>query len=317
MHQEKQKPEMLVLDGCEDDAFLHKYSAPSLQSTRPPTPASAAGLSTRPPTPASSAVSPTSRSSVTEMQPPSRRSSLRKLQLASLLHSSSGTTLPKAPDVVAPASSLLRPPLGLETFYMPPPGLDRTSCVVSQIPHACVQEVAEQSSDMQMFVESRNMELPFSVTTSSVNGIATSQILWRISNPQSKFKSSCGCAMVSQSFNAGGLSDLRLLFAPGRQWTAEQAQKHKGKKNYWKFDKDRNRLAELLPSNGSLQLKFGGETCATEEVQLYFCVGSMQLGPYSASPWTCTSQAYELPSDWRKEVTASGIIVVGLEIVDR
>lgn len=161
------------------------------------------------------------------------------------------------------------------------------------------------------------MDVPFSVTTSSVNGIAISQILWRISNPHSRFKSSCGCAMVSQSFNAGGLSDLRLIFAPGRQWTADQAQKHKGKKKHYKFEMDSKRSAESLPSNGSLQLKFGGETCATEEVQLYFSVGSMRLGPYLASPWKCTSEVFEPPSDWRKEVTASGMLVVGLEIVDR
>lgn len=115
--------------------------------------------------------------------------------------------------------------------------------------------------------------------------------------------------MVSQSFNAGGLSGLRLMFTPGGQWAAEQAQKHKGKK-------DRKRLAESLPLNGSLQLKFGGETCATEEVQLCFSVGSMQLGPFLASPWKSTSQVYELPSDWRDEVTTSGMIVVGLKIVD-
>jgi len=109
LQQERQKPEMLVLDGeREDAAFLLKSSAPSLPSTSPPTPAS-------------SLVSPasgSSKSSVTEMQPPSRRSSLRKLRLASLLHSSSTAT----PDMAAPASSLLRPPPGLETLA-PPFGL--------------------------------------------------------------------------------------------------------------------------------------------------------------------------------------------------
>lgn len=173
----------------------------------------------------------------------------------------------------------------------------------------------EQRSDGQRDEAEENMdaeqsfvERPFSITTSRINGFATSQMLWRITNPHSKFKSSCGCSMVSQRFSAGGLTDLRLMFAPGAQWVAEQAQKHKGKK-------DRKRSAEPLPPNGSLQLKFGGETSATDEVKLYFSVGSMRLGPFTASPCKCTSQVYELPSDWRKEVTTSGLIV-GVEIVD-
>lgn len=305
MQQGQRQPEALGLTVCEDAAFSAKALAPSLPSTCPSTPASFVA-------------SPTSRSfksSVTETQPASRPASSRTLQLASLLPNSSTDTADMAP----PANSLLRPPPGLETLpisYRPPPGLDQPSCVVFPVTSACSCEPMQQRCGTQKDAKEGNVdtkqnhdERPLSVTTSRVNGITTSQMLWRIANPHNKFKSSCGCAMVSQSFSAGGLTDLRLMFAPGAQWAAEQAQKHKGKKG-------RRCSAEPLPPHGYLQLKFAGETCATEEVKLYLFVGSIRLGPYTANPCKCTSQVYELPSDWRREVTASGLIIVGVDVVD-
>lgn len=306
MQQDKQQPDALSLTMCEDAAFSTTALAPSLPSTCPSTPA------------ASFLASPRTRSlesSVTaETQPASRPSSSRTLQLASLLPSSCTNTA----EVPAIASKLLRPPSCLETLpisFGPPPGLDEPNSLMFPVTPTWVCEPMEQRGDLQRDAEEGNVDTkqnlddrPFSVTTFRVDGITTSQMLWRIAHPHNKFKSSCGCAMVSQSFSTGRLTDLRLMFAPGAQWAAEQAQKHKGKKS-------RKCAAEPLPPNGSLQLKFAGETCATDEVKLFLSVGSMRLGPYAANPCKCTSQVYELPSDWRREVSASGLIVLGVDIV--
>eukprot|EP00440_Ansanella_granifera_P026029 gb/GFBE01028258.1/.p1 GENE.gb/GFBE01028258.1/~~gb/GFBE01028258.1/.p1 ORF type:complete len:189 (+),score=43.97 gb/GFBE01028258.1/:1-567(+) len=147
---------------------------------------------------------------------------------------------------------------------------------------------------------------PVTVRTCHADGASTSQVTWQIANPAGKFKAGCGCALVSPSFSAGGLNDLRLLFAPGRRWTAEQARKQK------KETKDK----KDVPLNGSLQLKLGGETSNAGAVQLYFTVGSIRMGPFDVSSKQCTSEMCEIPSDWRKAASRSGnLLCVGVEIV--
>eukprot|EP00437_Effrenium_voratum_P010910 CAMPEP_0181439616 /NCGR_PEP_ID=MMETSP1110-20121109/22523_1 /TAXON_ID=174948 /ORGANISM="Symbiodinium sp., Strain CCMP421" /LENGTH=175 /DNA_ID=CAMNT_0023563353 /DNA_START=55 /DNA_END=582 /DNA_ORIENTATION=+ len=113
---------------------------------------------------------------------------------------------------------------------------------------------------------------------------------WMVANPSAKFKSACGCALVSPPILVGDLKDVRVIFAPGKLWMAEYCRltrKHK-----------KTQVTEVLPKFGSLQLKFSDPPVASRRV--FFLVGDLRMGPIDTCPGQVTTEVCELPADWRE-----------------
>eukprot|EP00913_Durusdinium_trenchii_P034356 g32143.t1 len=150
----------------------------------------------------------------------------------------------------------VRVPLQLESALRirPPPGLPEPLTEASASEPSSTEPPAEplELGGFQWTITTLDSEL-----VSSKRG----DRWFGFRNPNAKFKGSCGCALVSPPFSAGGLEGLRVIFSPGE-----------------------------TPRFGSLQLKFGDQP-TVQEVTLFFQVAdTRQLGPFTACSEHCTSQ---------------------------
>jgi len=127
---------------------------------------------------------------------------------------------------------------------------------------------------------------------------------WHVLNPNAKFKSACGCPLVSQPFQVGDLDDVRVIFAPGKQWMTEYCRTTKKHK--------KSQACDDLPKFGSLQLKISGDAKA-EDSKVFFLFGSHRFGPVASPAGQCTTEVFELPVDWRREL-CGGALSIGVEI---
>jgi len=111
-------------------------------------------------------------------------------------------------------------------------------------------------------------------------------------NPSGKFKSSCGCALVSHPITVGDLESVRVIFSPGKLWMSEYCRNTKKHK--------KTQVAEALPKYGSLQLKLT-DSPADSCRSVFFVVGSHRVGPIVTAPGQVTTEVCELQCDWRSE----------------
>lgn len=117
---------------------------------------------------------------------------------------------------------------------------------------------------------------------------------WQLMNPSAKFKSSCGCALVSHPITVGDFEGLRVIFSPGKLWMSEYCRNTKKHK--------KTQVTEALPKFGSLQLKLM-DSPASVGRRVFFVVGSLRVGPIQTKPGQVTTEVCELQSDWRGETT--------------
>lgn len=115
---------------------------------------------------------------------------------------------------------------------------------------------------------------------------------WQLMNPSGKFKSSCGCALVSHPITVGDLESVRVIFSPGKLWMSEYCRNTKKHK--------KTQVAEALPKYGSLQLKLT-DSPADSCRSVFFVVGSHRVGPIVTAPGQVTTEVCELQCDWRSE----------------
>jgi hypothetical protein len=139
---------------------------------------------------------------------------------------------------------------------------------------------------------------------------------WRIQDPNRKFRTSAGFALVSPPFDVSGFSDVRLMFSPGAAWSEHNALKQRNQK--------RSKAAAAAPcntvsQNGSLKIKVVRDVAKQiEAAEIYFRVGGMQLGPlHTDSLADMPVQSMDIPSDWRDQLQGDngGFLRVSLEIV--
>ncbi|CAE7363653.1 EDEM2 [Symbiodinium sp. CCMP2456] len=148
------------------------------------------------------------------------------------------------------------------------------------------------------------------VATTTTLGSSVTQVTWHIANPQAKLRVSCGSALVSPPFAAGGLEGLRLLFSPGERWLVDW------KKAAKKALKKGKKAVDRAPQYGALQLKFAGDFACSEPMTLLFNLAGEQLGPITANPGQSTCFVCELRKDWRLETNGlDGSLTVGVDIV--
>eukprot|EP00913_Durusdinium_trenchii_P034355 g32142.t1 len=125
--------------------------------------------------------------------------------------------------------------------------------------------------------ERRREQLTSGVTESAV-GARPLEPQWQLMNPTGKFKSSCGCPLVSHPITVGELKDVRYC---------RNTKKHK-----------KTQVTEALPKYGSLQLKLTDSSVCR---RVFFVVGSMRVGPITTAQGQVTTQVCDLPGDWRNE----------------
>jgi hypothetical protein len=201
-----------------------------------------------------------------------------------------------------PATPLFRPPPGLS--MMPPPGLSSPKALEED----CEEASTGSSTDD---AQSPDPEKTVIINTSTLGGTTSTRLMWRISNPHGKFRVSAGFPLVSPLFNAGGLGDMRMMFAPGELW-ASQDSKRKPK-----------RKSELVsaPPYGSLQFKFTepSDSAESTHVSAYFILGSSRLGPVSLDLKETTTQKCDLPFDWREHLKGNehGSLCLGVELIQK
>lgn len=128
-------------------------------------------------------------------------------------------------------------------------------------------------------------------------------VMWRVMNPNAKFKASCGFPLVSHQLSNHLLEDFRVIFAAGNTWASQ----NKGKKQ--------QASSKAASKFGSLQLKFLGDE-AVGDLQLYFHLGAYKLGPFRTFPERSVSELCELPVDWRRLVEKADMsLTIGVEVV--
>mmetsp|Transcript_53175 Transcript_53175/g.99719 ORF Transcript_53175/g.99719 Transcript_53175/m.99719 type:complete len:314 (+) Transcript_53175:48-989(+) len=195
-------------------------------------------------------------------------------------------------------SGKVLPPPGLELLEpLAPPGLEH---LLSPPPSP-----SEVDSD-----KDADFHKGLVVATSTALGRVVTQVSWQIANPQAKLRVSCGSALVSPPFAAGGMEGLRLLFTPGERWTIDW------KKAAKKTVKKGKKAVDRAPQFGALQLKFAGDLACAAPMTLLFTLAGEQLGPITASPGQSTCLVCELRKDWRPEISSlDGSLTVGVDIV--
>lgn len=183
----------------------------------------------------------------------------------------------------APFTAPFRPPPGL---LPPPPG--------RLLPEA---ETLETSSIDASPRSERDFEKVISIQTTSVGHRTLTTFTWRILNPSAKFRVSAGFPLVSAPLTVEGsrLGELRLLFAPGSQWLAQNS-KRKQKKT--------TEMPNCSPF-GSVQIKFSEEHSDVRFVTVHFTVGSMRLGPFKVDLTESTMFGCDLNLDWRNELVGN------------
>mmetsp|Transcript_82918 Transcript_82918/g.101628 ORF Transcript_82918/g.101628 Transcript_82918/m.101628 type:complete len:242 (-) Transcript_82918:223-948(-) len=128
-------------------------------------------------------------------------------------------------------------------------------------------------------------------------------VMWRVMNPNAKFKASCGFPLVSHQLSNHLLEDFRVIFAAGNTWASQ----NKGKKQ--------QASSKAASKFGTLQLKFLGDE-AVGDLQLYFHLGAYKLGPFRTFPERSVSELCELPVDWRRLVDKADMsLAIGVEVV--
>ncbi|CAE7041710.1 EDEM2 [Symbiodinium natans] len=193
-----------------------------------------------------------------------------------------------------------------------PPGLEELLdvCAPPGLESMIVSPPTTPSYDLPDSDKEADLQKGLLVTTSNTLGSSVTQVTWHIANPQAKLRVSCGSALVSPSFAAGGLEGLRLLFSPGERWLVDW--KRAAKKTVKKGKK----AVDRAPQYGALHLKFSGDFTGGEPMTLLFNLAGEQLGPITAHPGQSTCLICELRKDWRLETNSlDGSLTVGVDIV--
>lgn len=151
----------------------------------------------------------------------------------------------------------------------------------------------------QLCLDADKIQLPLAELLPTPNTL----VMWRVMNPNAKFKASCGFPLVSHQLSNHLLEDFRVIFAAGNTWASQ----NKGKKQ--------QASSKAASKFGTLQLKFLGDE-AVGDLQLYFHLGAYKLGPFRTFPERSVSELCELPVDWRRLVEKADMsLTIGVEVV--
>eukprot|EP00927_Polykrikos_kofoidii_P009818 TRINITY_DN14113_c0_g1_i1.p1 TRINITY_DN14113_c0_g1~~TRINITY_DN14113_c0_g1_i1.p1 ORF type:complete len:555 (+),score=86.89 TRINITY_DN14113_c0_g1_i1:79-1743(+) len=199
---------------------------------------------------------------------------------------STATTAPQAPVQVRAQSATAVPDVG-------------ASRTVSEIPtSACSAGVAQMDAPPGMFIN-----------LGEVNGEVCTKVEWRIEDLRGRLQASMGRPLVSPSFLAAGLPNLRLMVFPDAREAVKSARSRERKGMY-------AAMVKKGPLYGSLKLKADCLERATV-LKFYLSCGSARRGPFV---YNFAEQAIhgcdDFGVDWLKQVEdMSGCLSVSVEIL--
>eukprot|EP00929_Paragymnodinium_shiwhaense_P012823 TRINITY_DN120715_c0_g1_i1.p1 TRINITY_DN120715_c0_g1~~TRINITY_DN120715_c0_g1_i1.p1 ORF type:complete len:500 (+),score=99.37 TRINITY_DN120715_c0_g1_i1:121-1620(+) len=146
--------------------------------------------------------------------------------------------------------------------------------------------------------------------TVEVAGEACTRVEWRIEDLRSRLQASMGRPLVSPSFLAAGLSNLRLMVFPDAREAVKSARSRERKGMY-------AAMVKKGPLYGALKLKADGLQGATTVVKFNLICGNAHRGPFSYDFGEHAIHGCEdFGVDWLKQVDdLSGCLTVGVEIL--
>lgn len=187
------------------------------------------------------------------------------------------------PEVLAAASSFIKPPPGLEVEREP------------------ADAMAQAAAELPPGISLRNLE------ESGSNG---TRVEWRIEDLYGKLQASMGRPIVSPPFSAAGLPNLRLMVFPDGRDTMKNARSSERKGLY-------AAMIKKGPLNGALKIK---ADCLKDNTMMTvnLTVGKLRSGPLV---YDFSEQAIhgldDFGADWLKQVDkASGSLTVGIDILE-
>lgn len=208
--------------------------------------------------------------------------------------------------LLLPPGLMLRPPPGL-----PPPGgaeSQLAACMLGtqHTPQAALMRKDSGGSQLDMALPPRkdsggsqldDLVLGRSISASTVCSVSAME--WHIDNVHAKLRTSCGFPLISHTFNADDVADLRFLFVPGDKWAGTQ-RRHRNK-----HAKKPAAGVSQGPPNGALKLKVGSPD-QVGTLRFNFWVGAVMQGPVTCDFKDQGVQGVDLEFDWLEQVDSAG-----------
>lgn len=212
---------------------------------------------------------------------------------------------PQKIEATASESALTEP----QKLAAPPGLLPRSgpgAALTESLPSPIAAAAVTRSIPQETAVTPQGM----TIGPGEVGGRACTRVSWKIDDFSGKLQASMGRPVVSPAFDAGGLSNLRLMVFPDARDAVKSARSHQRKGLY-------AAMVKKGPLYGSLKLKADGLERGTI-ITFALTVGSTRAGP---STYDFSAQAVcgldDFGVDWLQQVDrASGALDVGIEIVE-
>lgn len=202
-----------------------------------------------------------------------------------------------------------------------PPGLTRRAARTKTAPSSTLARIVEEQSPLVAKSSSEKIPPPpglslpsdgtvqlkdsLTVQVKEVDGVEVSHAEWRIDNAKAKFKDCVGRPLVSPQFDAGGLSELRLMVSPNLGIDVSGLTMREQKARY------EARLAEG-PLSGALQLKV--VTSNGDKIRFSLFVGEISQGPLEYDFRDHIIHGADFNSNWLDQMKG-GSLVVGVDLL--
>lgn len=201
-----------------------------------------------------------------------------------------------------------------------PPGLTRRAARTKTAPSSTLARIVEEQSSLVAKSSSEKIPPPpglslpsdglgqlkdsLTVQVKEVDGVEVSHAEWRIDNAKAKFKDCVGRPLVSPQFDAGGLSELRLMVSPNLGIDVSGLTMREQKSRY------EARLAEG-PLSGALQLKV--VTSNGDKIRFSLFVGEISEGPLEYDFRDHIIHGADFNSNWLDQMKG-GSLIVGVDL---
>merc|ERR1712176_1144016 len=168
----------------------------------------------------------------------------------------------------------------------PPPGLDsspsirRDDTTDTLVSEATSGGISSGVSNLSLADPDRPKDDGVIVTQTKIDDVDCQHAEWRIANLTMKLRSCMGRALVSTSFSAFGMDDLRLMIYPDSPDSA-LTRTRRTKELYAK------KISEG-PLDGCLSLKIPNCSEDCSKLRCYYTVGSQRRGPFTHDFTECT-----------------------------
>lgn len=146
-----------------------------------------------------------------------------------------------------------------------------------------------------------------SVHVKEVDGVEVARVEWRVDNIKAKFKDCVGWPHVSQQFELGGLSELRLMVSPDLGLDVSGLTMREQKSRI------EARIAEG-PLGGVLKFKAVSNAAESLVIKFKLFVGNVYRGPFEHDFVDHIIHSADFKNNWLEQMRSGGLIV-GVEVM--